>query len=304
MTTRQIRFLDNTMEYGPGAELGELRDCNALLDDPAALRTRMADDGYLLVRGLHPRAAILAVRQQMLEILAAGGRIDQSHPLAEGWINPNSSGSGSGGIGHAADFKATVEHPRVMSFFSTLLGGEVMTYDYKWIRAITTGEATGAHLDVVYMGRGTPDLCTCWTPWGDIAPEQGTLAILVGSHRLPTWEPVHATYGRMDVDRDNVAGWFSNDPRHLAATYGGQWATTTFAAGDVLIFGMRTIHASTTNITQRYRLTSDTRYQLASEPVDERWVKRGDQEVVNQYASRHQGLMVPMADKKKEWGLA
>ena len=303
MTTRPVRFLDNTMEHGPGAELGELRDCNALLDDPAALRARLAADGYLLIRNLHPRAAILAVRQQMLEILAAAGRIDQSHPLAEGWINAGNSGSFGGGIGQAEDFKATVEHPRLMSFFSHLLGGEVLTYDFKWTREVGTGEATGAHLDVVYMGRGTPNLCTCWTPWGDLAPEQGTLAILVGSHRLPAWEQVHATYGRMDVDRDHVEGWFSSDPRHLAATYGGQWATTTFAAGDVLIFGMRTIHASTTNVTPRYRLTSDTRYQLASEPVDERWIKRGDQQILGHYGW-YQGQMVSMADKKKEWGLA
>jgi hypothetical protein len=35
---------------------------------------------------------------------------------------------------------------------------------------------------------------------------------------------------------------------------------------------MRTIHASLDNQSNRVRLSVDTRYQLASEPVDERFV--------------------------------
>ena len=32
----------------------------------------------------------------------------------------------------------------------------------------------GVHVDNVYMGRGTPDLYTIWTPFGDIGPDLGT----------------------------------------------------------------------------------------------------------------------------------
>ena len=42
--------------------------------------------------------------------------------------------------------------------------------------------------------------------------------------------------------------------------------------GDLLVFSMFTMHASTDNHTRRIRLSSDTRYQLAGEPVDERWI--------------------------------
>ena len=43
--------------------------------------------------------------------------------------------------------------------------------------------------------------------------------------------------------------------------------------GDLLVFPMYTIHASLDNQTENLlRLSTDTRYQLASEPVDERWV--------------------------------
>jgi len=35
---------------------------------------------------------------------------------------------------------------------------------------------------------------------------------------------------------------------------------------------MATVHASLDNQTNRFRLSSDSRYQLASEPADERWI--------------------------------
>jgi hypothetical protein len=109
-----------------------------------------------------------------------------------------------------------------------------------------------------------------WTPLGDIPYELGTLAMCLGSQHF---HKIKQTYGNMDVDRDHVAtGWFSNDPIELVDKFGGQWAITEFRAGDVLIFGMFMMHASFNNMTNRFRISSDTRYQLRSEPVDERWI--------------------------------
>jgi hypothetical protein len=53
---------------------------------------------------------------------------------------------------------------------------------------------------------------------------------------------------------------------------GGRWLTGEFRAGDLLTFSMYTVHASLDNQSKSIRLSSDTRYQLASEPVDERWI--------------------------------
>ena len=296
------RFLNTEMAAGPGGELDELRDANPLLDDPAALRERFREDGYLLIRGMHPREAVLEVRRQMIELIAEEGRLDPAKPLDEAWPLPGKGGSFGGRMGEAAGFRPQVESPHLMQFFDRFLGGKSMTFDFKWVRAVAPGDATGAHLDMVYMGRGTPNLVTCWTPWGDTPREMGSLAILVGSHRLPAWEKVHATYGRMDVDRDHVEGSFSDEPRHLVETYGGRWATTDFRAGDVLLFGMRTIHASLTNVSGRLRLSTDTRYQLAGDPIDERWVAKAGKPPIGHYGW-HNGQMVQMADKKREWGL-
>lgn len=44
---------------------------------------------------------------------------------------------------------------------------------------------TGAHVDNVYMNRGTQQLFTMWTPLDDVPVEMGTLTMCEGSHRLP-----------------------------------------------------------------------------------------------------------------------
>src|SRR5262249_11392746 len=155
--------------------------------------------------------------------------------------------------------------PRIMGFFDRLYGEKCTTFDYKWLRFVTTGATTGLHYDIVYMGRGSQRLNTVWTPLGDVDFASGPLAILLGSHNLPSYQKVRDTYGRMDVDRDLVDGWFSNDPCELVDRFGGQWGTTEYRAGDALIFGMQMMHASLVNTTNRFRISCDTRYQPAAD---------------------------------------
>ena len=54
----------------PSRYLGELQEANELLSDVAALRERMSEDGYLLIRGLFDRERVLEARRQILEVLA------------------------------------------------------------------------------------------------------------------------------------------------------------------------------------------------------------------------------------------
>jgi ectoine hydroxylase-related dioxygenase (phytanoyl-CoA dioxygenase family) len=67
-------------------------------------------------------------------------------------------------------------------------------------------------------------------------------------------------------------GALSKNPVSLQAKLGGRWLTAEFRAGDVVTFGMTTVHGSLDNQTDRIRLSSDCRYQLASEQIDNRWV--------------------------------
>ena len=267
---------------------GALESSAELLDDPAALQDRMAADGYLYLPGYLDRREVLAARQEIARRLAAAGHTVPGTPPAELIARDGLD------IAFLPDL-ALDNQPldqvlysgRMMEFFALLLGGEVRHYDFTWLRTVAPGRGTAPHMDIVYMGRGTTNLYTAWTPLGDIPLEMGGLMILERSHRH---ERLNNGYGRKDVDvycvnhvgegytrmggGGNIApgGWLSNNPVKLRRNLGGRWLTTNFHAGDILVFSMFTVHASLDNHSDRIRISSDTRYQLASEPVDERWV--------------------------------
>jgi hypothetical protein len=66
-----------------------------------------------------------------------------------------------------------------------------------------------------------------------------------------------------------------------ASVAGARWLTSTFEMGDVLVMSIFTLHASTDNLTQEVRLSSDTRYQRMSEEADARWVGEAAKDNVN-----------------------
>ena len=194
-----------------------------------------------------------------------------------------------------------LESPRLFELYERLFGGPARTFTYKWLRAVGNEEATGAHMDHVYMGRGSQRVMTCWVPFGDIPVGQGTLAICVGSHNEPGFEKLRNTYGKMDVDRDRVAGWFTMKPREITEAFGGRWLTGDMRAGDLLTFGLHTMHASTTNTTDRWRISCDVRFQPADEPADERWVGE-DPRGHDRWMSEPEKV-VPMEVARARWGV-
>lgn len=286
------RFLEMNGPY-----MTELRESNDIADDAAALRERMREDGYLFIRGFHDREQVFDARRAFVRRVAEQGKLKPGTEENDAVIGEaNKGASFLGTHDQPRAFLDLVNGERVMSFFDRFLDEPSMTYDYKWARAMGTGDFSGAHYDIVYMGRGTDNLYTVWTPLGDVSHEMGGLAILLGSHRL---EQVKATYGRMDVDRDKVRGWFSNDPLEVIEKFGGRWATAEFRAGDAIVFGMYTMHGSLTNQTDRYRLSCDTRYQRKSDPVDERWIGKKPK---GHYAW-NDGAGVTMEEARAQWGV-
>lgn len=267
---------------------GELTDCSAMLGNPTALQLHMRDEGYLLFRGLLNHADVIAARMSMLEKLAAEGHIDPNYPLVEGVAASETRVAFKPEVAlrNSAVHKVVYDGP-MMQMFEQFLGGEVRHFDFTWIRTVSPGLATPPHMDIVYMGRGTKNLYTAWTPYGDVPREMGGLMVLEKSHLN---QRLVNGYGSKDVDKfcenkvgagytkmgggGNITpgGWLSRDPVTLRARLGGRWLTTDYQMGDVLIFSVFLVHCSLDNNSNRIRITSDTRYQLASEPVDERWI--------------------------------
>ncbi|MCX6623361.1 MAG: phytanoyl-CoA dioxygenase family protein [Acidobacteria bacterium] len=256
----KLKFWGYEWEPGGPYLAADLRESNDILLDGNALRARMEEDGYLLIRGLRERDLVLEARRQILEKLHARSALT---------AGATTSVRGNEDLRLLPGVQALVRCPAVMEFFERLLAGPAGTFDFQWLRVAGPGAESPIHSDIVFMGRGTERLYTCWTPLDDISLDMGPVVLCLGSHRAAS---LRSTYWSADVDRDLIEGFLSKDPLDTLERFGTRWSTTEFRAGDVLIFNMHILHASLANLSNRFRISVDARYQLASEPFDERWV--------------------------------
>jgi hypothetical protein len=254
---------------------GELASANHLLGDAPALRDRIATDGYLFFRNLIDPEIVQAARIEVLTKYAILGEIDDRHPIDDA-IAGDRGGVGSANVRAFSEsvrsgywYRRVTDGPEVLGVHTALLDGDVRIFDMRWPRFVRPGEGCGFHCDGPYMNRGTSRIFSSWIPLGAVRSGDGALMLLEGSH---TSEALHAGYLRADADLDGLQ-WLDDDPSVVQDNYGGRWLTTDFEAGDVLCFGMHTLHGALDNRspTGRCRLSSDSRYQRADEPADPRW---------------------------------
>lgn len=281
--TSSGKLLDTSPE-----KFGELEPATHLLDDPQALRARMRDEGYLYLPGYLDRAEVLECRAEIAERLAAAGQLDPAYPVSAMRAHPQSRVKFMPDLAKDNPKLQTLLYDgRMMAFWERFLGGPVRHYDFTWVRAVSPGRGTPIHMDIVYMGRGTTNLYTAWTPIGDVPRSVGGLLLLERSHQH---ERLNQGYGSKDVDAfcenkvgpgytrmgggGNIrdGGWLSDNPVKLQKNLGGRWLTADYQAGDLLVFTVYLVHGSLDNPSDQIRVSTDTRYQLASEPVDERWI--------------------------------
>ena len=257
---------------------GELRSSREARGDAAVLRENLAQDGYLYLPGFFDRGEILGARGEFLQRLNKKGALHPDFPVDAAVASPESGAWSRKDImeGNTRVPSLVFSH-QLTAFYENLLDGPIRPYDHIWIRLVRPGEGTSPHCDLPYMGRGTRQVMTAWIPYGDVSLELGGLMVLEKSHRQS--ERIHR-YLESDADTycvnrnayKNKRAILSKNPASLREKFGGRWLTTAFRAGDLLTFGMTTVHASLDNQTEAYRISTDTRYQLAAEPIDERWI--------------------------------
>ncbi len=134
------------------------------------------------------------------------------HPLEKGVLREGCGlgcvpfMEGRNAITHDPCMLAVLESERLYALFHLLFGEPVGTFDFKWLRGVHRQAFTGAHMDSVYMSRGSQRLLTCWIPLMDIPVEMGTLAILEGSNSLPSFQQLRDTYGALDAEAEQLQG--------------------------------------------------------------------------------------------------
>jgi phytanoyl-CoA dioxygenase PhyH len=226
----------------------ELADSSGLADDPAALKARLAVDGYVFLRGVLPAERVRAAGELIAAKLRAGGWTAAGSPgpgragpraaLADPAYRAAVVSSAFNALPYLAPLRATVRR---------ILGPEAFSYPVKVLRAVApevpAQRPRGRYVHCDYMASGVQDMLTSWMPLAGIPVALGGLAVRPGGHR----------------DR----------PRHPHPLTGTElgWATTDYHPGDVLIFHCLTPHAALPNTGRQLRLSADFRWQQPSYPA-------------------------------------
>lgn len=272
-----MQLFSNGIQLDTSPErFGELRESNDIWHDGEAMRARMADEGYLFFRGLIDREVVLEARREILLKYATVGEIDGiNHPVMDAiysdhsFVDKVNLRAFTESVRTGLAYQNVVLNEKLLGYYEKFFGSSVHPYDFRWPRFVRPGEGCGFHYDGPYMNRGSNNVYTSWIPLGDVAMHEGALIVLENSHKS---DHLLSSYAKRDADKEKI-GWLSTNPIKLQQRFGGRWLSTNFKAGDVLSFTMHTLHGALDNCSpvKRCRLTSDTRYQPANEPVDERW---------------------------------
>jgi hypothetical protein len=247
-------------------------DSSSLLDHPAALRKRAAEDGYLFFKHFLPKEEIDLLRKDMLGVVdkygwrqpdqdAYGGLIDVQAlnlvPEEKMRTDIGVSIEAYDDVQRLESFHRLPHHPRLLSLYRTLFEKDVLVHARHIARMITPHKSvfpTPPHQDFPLI-QGTSNTWTCWFPVGDCPRELGGLTVLRGSHR----------YGYLPIQPAKGAGGIAVP----LCSYDKDWVEGDFETGDILTFSSYTIHrALRCQLKEQIRLSLDVRYQPVDAPIE------------------------------------
>ena len=83
-TGTPFEFGEHRLHFGE--EIVELADSTSLLNNPGALHRKMREDGYLFIRGFHPREHAEKAARWTLQAIAQNGGLKLDTPVEDGII--------------------------------------------------------------------------------------------------------------------------------------------------------------------------------------------------------------------------
>lgn len=193
----------------PPSRVGVMRAANPGMP-VEELRKRFKEDGYLLVKGVIPRADVLKAREEYFKFLSPSGVLKPGSKAVEGVFDAEQDvakfpGIGSGAAGmnghpgkqaeqfvdlaldaHVQDWytEALCKHPDLHKFVAKLTGWEEHCKGLKRSllrNNLPNTKAIGVHYDQIFLRHGEPTSITAWVPIGDVAITGGGLIYLEDS---------------------------------------------------------------------------------------------------------------------------
>ena len=228
----------------------------------------MAEDGYVLLRGLVAPDDLASANREFAQVLTRNDWADVDGgghlvPLPRG-ADAARSLAGSRAVQRellaCEPLHRLAHHSALMAVLGELLEvNEVLRHPRPVARVVFPVSAndvlpTPPHQDHVGM-QGALATYTAWIAVENCDADSGAIAVAAGSH-LGGVRPYHLVPG---------GRVFSCDASDLADS----WRSTDFAPGDVVIFHSLAVHAALPNRSARLRRSLDCRYQRAHEPICE-----------------------------------
>ena len=230
-------------------------------EQDATLRERLAEDGYLLLRGAVAGEQCDALLDQMLSVLsphvvfdkAAGKPILAGEPFYETdriWdeVYPR--------VQKLEAFHRFFHQPQVLDLMGRLAGKTPWVYPIKMARIATPrmlGYETPPHQDA-YSHHAGPTMHGIWVALHDVDSSMGRVKVLPGSHKGGV---------RKVFEAQGVGGVQCEVYEHETL-----WHVSDFEQGDVLIFNSQTVHKAEPNTSESsVRLSVDTRFCDYGAPV-------------------------------------
>jgi ectoine hydroxylase-related dioxygenase (phytanoyl-CoA dioxygenase family) len=126
------------------------------------------------------------------------------------------------------------------------------------------------HYDHPFFARGSKRIHTVWSALRDIPVTDGPLVVVEGSHRFADLIEPALAIDYESKDSPQVAVTNAIDLVRKRQT---RLLTADFEPGDVIVFGMTTMHGALDNHSNpgRTRLSCDVRWQPAADPIDPRY---------------------------------
>ena len=157
------------------------------------------------------------------------------------------------------------------NIFSKIFQEPAIGFDFIFLRAVAGGKFTHMHCDSGFFTRLTKRVLTCWLVFTNITLNKGPLFIVEDSHKFNDIKKLFLDFD-VAIHKDKKAS-IDVHPIQFAQERNTKLLTAEFNPGDVLIFGMHTVHGSFEHHAKdnKIRLTCDIRFQPKSEPKDSRY---------------------------------
>ena len=246
----------------------QMIDSTSVVHDAAALRGRMEAEGYLYFNRLIDADRTIVVKKDIMSLLREHHIIEDDgaeDPLWSGGPRPTETEYMAvyDRIVRLESFQQLARSGQILAVMEALCEESVQVWEQQLIRIVypdpdaAAPQGIGAHQDGdPKLGYRATRFYTCWISLMQIDATVGGLAIAPKSHAMGLLQSTGTVASSAKLERGDAYGL---DASKLA------WATSEYAPGGAVIFSNLMAHRGLTNRSDRIRLSSDFRYQPASE---------------------------------------